>query len=476
MFKERGPRATNQTKNILTNLPGREFQPYITWKSKPESGFMRERFNQTYQPTTNKSYNLGVASNSFYNIYDICNNFTHNGFGVSRHPSANRTKCPGVNNNYKNGAFIKFKPNPIKHWRKQLQPNQPVNSRRVSVRQAIDVPGGTTRLDAKIQLSNESKCQQDVNYIPNYVKNNDMGIDKNPCTYNPQRIKRIQRSAATIVKKNYHQTHSAYLRSRVKLYNQNQTLSQRATNKYYENPDEKISEKLQVLPPSDSRTTGSQLFNSTSIIDPSYNQSCIGGCNYPNVIYKPNNVHFSNEGAVSSNLRTFNLQRQVINKNAYSLKKDFGTTAVNNSQYRGVGEAPITTKTFNQIFPGAESACKNVQIRNTQNSGRQLAGGSGRHVVCQYNQPGLHNSDTIPSVNGNIIIKNRGIVNFRIWGKGPLFPQKFSCQTIRQAIGRSRQLQNNHITFFSPKCQPNPKNPPNNVRGTNGQPLSAAHR
>ena len=289
-----------------------------------------------------------------------------------------------------------------------------------------------------------------------------MSIDKirlqNGCSiYNPQRI---QRAASTIVKKNYHQTHSAYLRSRVKLYNQNQTLSQRKDNDYYENPNEKVSEKLQVLPPSDSRTKGSQLFNSTSVIDSSYNQSCIRGCNYPNVIYKPNNVGFSNEGAVSSNLRTFNLQRQVINKNAHSLNKDFGTTAVNNSQYRGVGEAPITTKTFNQILPGAESACKNIQIRNTQNSGRQLAGGSGRHVVCQYNQPGLHNSDTLPSVNGNIIIKNRGLVNFRVWAKGPLLPQKFSCQTIRQSIGRSRQLQNNNITFFSPNCPPNPNNPP----------------
>ena len=475
MLRERGPRATNQTKNILTNLPGRESQPYITWKSKPESGFMRERFNQTYQPTNNKSYNLGVASNSFYNIYDICNNFSHNGFGVSRHPSANRTKCPGGTNDYKNGAFIKFKPNPIKHWRKQLIPNQPVNSRRVSVRQAIDTPGGTTRLDAKIPLNNNPICKEDVNHIPNYVKNNDMSIDnkirlQNGCSiYNPQRI---QRSASTIVKRDYHQTHSAYLRSRVKLYNQNQTLSQRKDNEYYENPNQNVSEKLQVLPPTNSRSEGSQLFNSTSIIDPSFSENC----KCPNVIYKPNNVHFSNEGAVSSNLRTFNLQRQVINKNAHSLKKDFGTSAVNNSQYRGVGEAPITTKTFYQILPGSESACKNIQIRNTQNSGRQLAGGSGRHVVCQYNQPGLHNSDTIPSVNGNIIIKNRGVVNFKVWAKGPLFPQKFSCQTIRQAIGRSRQLQNNHIQFFYPNCSANPKNPPSNRVGTNGQPLSAAHR
>lgn len=470
MFRERIPRATNQTKNILTNLPGRELQPYITWKYRPESGFMSERFNKTYQPSNNKSYNLGVASNSFYNINDICNNYSHSGFGISRHPNANRTKCPGENNDYINGAYIKFKPNPIKHWRKQLQPNQLVNSRKVSVRQAIDIPGGTTRLNAKIQLINQSNefCSENVNQIPNYIKNNDMGIDNNCLIYNPQRI---QRSASTIVKKNYYQTHSAYLKSRVRLYNQNQTLSQRVNNRYYD-----ISENLQVLPPSNSSTEGSQLFNSTYIIDPSFNTSCINGCNYPNVIYKPNNVHYSKEGAVTSNLRTFNLQREVINKNAYSFRRYFGTTTVNNSKYRGIGEAPITTKTFNQILPREQGECRNVQIRNTQNSGRQLAGGSGRHVVCQYNQPGLHNSDTVPSLNGNIIIKNRGVVNFGVWGKGPLFPETFSCQTIRQAIGRSRQLQNNNITIFSPNCLPNSKNPPTNSVGSNGQPLSAAHR
>ena len=120
--------------------------------------------------------------------------------------------------------------------------------------------------------------------------------------------------------------------------------------------------------------------------------------------------------------------------------------------------------------------CIRDRIRNTQNSGKQLSGGSGRHVVCQYNQPGLHNGDITPSVNGNIIIKNRGVVSFKVWAKGPLFPQKFSCQTIRQAIGRSRQLQNNHITFFSPTCPPNDRNPPLSKIGTNGQPLSASHR
>ena len=466
MLREKGPRATNQTKNILTNLPGRGPQPYITWKYKPESGIMRERFNESYQPTNNKTYNLGVASNSFYNINDINNNYTNSGYAVSRHPSANRIQCPGEKNDYRNGSFIKFKPNPIKHWRKQLMPNKNINSRSVSVRQAIDVPGGTTRLNVNTTLD----CN--VNRIPNYVKNNAMNIDKaqksdEGCIlYNPQRI---QRSASTIVKKNYYQTNAAYLKSRVKLYSQNQTISERPTNDY-------LSAELKVLPPSDSKTSGSQLFNSTSSIDYSYNQSCISGCNYPNVIYKPNNINFSKQGAVTSDLRTFNLQRLAINKNANSLKESFGTAVVNNSQYRGVGEAPITTKTFNQKLPGDNISCKNIQIRNTQNSGQQLSGGTGRRIVCNYNEPGFHNGDIVPSLNGNIIIKNRGRVNFNNWAKGPLFPQKFSCQTIRQSLGTTRQLQNNNLKFFGQGCNANPYNPPKSNVGTNGTPLSVAHR
>ena len=82
----------------------------------------------------------------------------------------------------------------------------------------------------------------------------------------------------------------------------------------------------------------------------------------------------------------------------------------NENSYIFQGQQFSLPKTFNQILPREEGDCRNLQIRNTQNSGRQLAGGSGRHVVCQYNQPGLHNSDKIPSVNGNIIIKNSTLI------------------------------------------------------------------
>jgi len=429
-------KANNQTKNIFNNLPRKQEQPYITWKYKPESGYMKNKFNNNYQGTNNKTYNLGVATNSFY---DNNKNSSRGGFVASRHPSANRRSCPGNENDYHNGNFIKFKPNPIKHWRKQLEPNKIINSRRVSIRQAIDVPGGITRLDAHKELNNypEDYCNQNVNHIPNYVKNNDMSIDKitsqNGCSiYNPQRI---QRSASTIVKKTYHQTNSAYLKSRLKLYNQNQTLSQKKNNNYYQDNEAVV---LKVLPPTNNKTEGSQLFNSTYNIDSS--------CNKHNVIYKPNNVNFSNEGAVSSNLRTFNLQRLSINKSAHSLKEKFGRYTVNNSQYKGLGYAPITSKTFYQIIPGEDTSIGCVQIKNTQNSRRQLTGGSGRHVVSEYNKTGMHNSDIIPSLNGNIILKSKNFSNLKMSGKGPLFDQKFSCQTIKNANVMDRIV----TMFFKP--------------------------
>ena len=74
----------------------------------------------------------------------------------SRHPSASRTKC-GVdkngNPNYLEGSYIKAKPNPIKHWRKQLFPNQgtATRSRNSITISQIERPGGRNTLNFKNQ-------------------------------------------------------------------------------------------------------------------------------------------------------------------------------------------------------------------------------------------------------------------------------------------------------------------------------------
>ena len=76
---------------------------------------------------------------------------------------------------------------------------------------------------------------------------------------------RITRSASTIVKRDFYQSHSSYLRSRVKKFDQNQTIAPIKGIDYYVNSD-KIP--LEIRPATDdkSRTKpeGSQNYHSTS--------------------------------------------------------------------------------------------------------------------------------------------------------------------------------------------------------------------
>ena len=438
-------RATNQTKNSLDNLPGIKNQPFITWKYKPYNNvYMSNRFSNTYIDNSNATYNLGIAVNS-----------RPENDNLNKKQFINQRKPIASNHNAKGQA------NPIRHYRKQIYPTQNTNNRRVAMLESMDIPGGT------FKINNCKNVVVNKNYlINNSVDKKCFNCDNNVPNNNPARI---QRSASTIVKKNYYQTSSAYLRSRVKLYNQNQTISKIKDNNY-------LNQENVLIPPSNNKNDGSQLFNSTYCSDLSCNPHYTS-----KVIYKPNNKNYSHEGAVSSNLRTFNLQKEAINKAAYGLKdtlindkKVFSNGVVNNSQFRGNYEAPITEKTFYQVLPGG--ACKNIQIINTQNSGKQMSGGSGHHVFCNYNEIGNHNSDIKNSLNSKFIIENRGKVNYKVWAKGPLFSDKYNCQTIKQSLGETRQLQNNNITFLIPNCKESETNAPKWNKGTNGEPVSASHR
>ena len=70
----------------------------------------------------------------------------------TRHPSGNRTKCGNdLNGNpdYENGNFVKFTPNPIRHWRKQLLPNQGIATRSRPTISELERPGGRNTLQFK---------------------------------------------------------------------------------------------------------------------------------------------------------------------------------------------------------------------------------------------------------------------------------------------------------------------------------------
>lgn len=485
MLRERGISQTNQTFNTFDNLPGRQHQPYITWKFKNENDIMMSnRFNSTYEGNDNKTKYMNVATNS-RPISNLEGSSSSKTFIGTRHPSGIRTACNKDGNpNYLNGNFVKYTPNPIKHWRKQLIPYGNTVSKRVNVRQAMDIPGGMSMITKK----EDTSCNCNSHNVPNYLINNyvNKNCEKNQNCQEDENGKhpmfnkaRITRPASTIVKKNYYQTNSAYLRNRVKLHNQNQTLSQRKDNEYYENPDE---HPLQVLPPDNSinrRTTGSQIFNSVYC----NNLSCCNDRDCTTIIYKPSNSGFSNQGAVSSSLRTLNIKKNAVNKVAKSLKEDFGTSSRNNARYRGLDREPITRKTFNQEFTTERELLKDrkhccyVQKRTTQNSRKQPPGAYGWHTVYLN----INNYKILESLNGVRTVKNRVGTQNKSWAKGPILPREFECQTIKQALNNTRSLQNNRITYYK-SCERNPKNeftktsnPRINIP-TGGTILSASHR
>ncbi len=392
----------NVTQNLFINLPGNKYQPYLSWKFKDKNN--KSLFNNAYQGTDNKTYNLGVASDSRPNISILDKDIKleqNNLFSNQRNFINQRRPISSKNN-------AKAQANPIKHWRKQLIPNQNFINTKVTVRQAIDTPGGTSALKLDTCKKDEKKK---INFIPQYLIRNDVDkhcqkcdkidevLDKNGNIVLRENGKlekddikrlrtieepkfnkeRVRRPASTIVKKNFYQSNSSYLRSRVKKFEQNQTIAPIKGIEYFVDPN---AIPLEIRPATDdkdlNKPEGSQNYNSVYC-----NQfDCNFKHPYQRVIFKPNNRPFQQQGGVDSSLRTFNLQKDAINKSAFFLTEEFGTATANNSRYRGQDEAPITCKTFYQDIPPLGNEDCNIQIRNTQNSGRQLSGGSGRRTNC----------------------------------------------------------------------------------------------
>ena len=303
--------------NLVINMSGLPKQQYISWKGTSN--------------TRNHTTNSVVPSNS--NPASI--------------PQNSNLKYTG-------------KANPIKQWRKQLIPAQGVgsgiSSGKVSVSQVMDRPGGSTLLVN--HLSSEcSNCPQNMkNYISKDSRSTFEGCYQN-CIIDSSGNKivlsnpaRIQRPATTVIDKKYYTTAKAYLKSRVKLYEQNQTLS-----------------------------------NSDVQLPTSYNSTtCCSNDNTIKVYYNPNNSGFSKQGAVSSSTRVVKVNYETIqniNKenNCCSENEQFPELGKNSLKYNGNFTAPYYVKSKTEL-----PACMHNNLCKTKRSidGRQPSGGSGIHTVC----------------------------------------------------------------------------------------------
>ena len=347
----------NKVNPNITNTVGKQFRVYINYPN-------------TWIGDVNKS--------------DISNNVINSTSGSNSQPPI--IPVTGGGSLYRRGR-ITASPNPIRHWRKQLQPEQGKTSRNVGIGQAMDRPGGSNVLTNNRYTCDPLLCERDLaTHIPNnYVT----PLDKNNCwsaesnIYNPTIIKKVicdpeskarqgTRYASTNLSKKYYTTGKAYLRSRIKLLEQNQILSKIPNNSYSTNQNMPIAAN-------NSNNSGSQLYNSNNSPD-NDNVSC------QQIIYKPNNYIFAQQGAVSSGSQIARLKYNAINKNNYLLKniKDENLLGSIPQLYRGDVNAPYFVKSKYQSTRTCISNKKN-SMSSFYPGSRMPSGGSGIRTVCFRN-------------------------------------------------------------------------------------------
>ena len=229
----------------------------------------------------------------------------------------NQRKFRGVSNRVSNSFYNKAKKgslNPIKHPRiSYTKINYNLNEDCNDCSNNYNFGNDIVYLVNGFVDNSNCNCKDDVtrNELSNYQP---------VVLNNPARITR-PKSSQTLLKKNYYSDTRNYLKSRVKLYEQNQLLSKKVDNPLIQNNGQPINPRL---PPSstnwvyadNNKRLGSQSFNSTYCIsDPS---SCCPNSCKTNVTFKPNNPFFAQQGAVDSSTRILQAKYKTITKNNYN--------------------------------------------------------------------------------------------------------------------------------------------------------------
>ena len=181
-----------------------------------------------------------------------------------------------------------FKPNPIKHWRKQLLPYYKTSSKQVSI-DMIDAPSSSVHVNKNVDCANNNiqLLKENVNLLNTCYGSKEMVDGEMKCSGGTNHIKR---SANTNIKKNYYTSHKQYLKSRCKSHEQNQ-IKGKKINKY--------------------------------VYEPSQCSLKQNNCS-KKIIYKPSNSAFSMQGAASASANTQRLKNKTLINNEYSLLTAYG--------------------------------------------------------------------------------------------------------------------------------------------------------
>ena len=250
-----------------------------------------------------------------------------------------------------------FGPQPLKHWRLQLNPDNQSGYSKMSIANSMDRPGSAIIIPSHNEECFGCDLSNNSLYGKKYIKDSYLG-PKPPnnsgnyifdssnnifvciaCNPETNRIK----SAVTLLKKNYYTNTSSYLKSRCMTYDQKQTLSKIPKNIY-------LDPCGNVLWPNNEcgGLLGPQAFYTQDCPDKCQSSTinCNGILKPPQVttIYKPNNRPFQQQGAVSSSGRIAKLKYDTITKNGASFRSAYGAEAANAGRYTGASVGPYFIK------------------------------------------------------------------------------------------------------------------------------------
>ena len=253
------------------------------------------------------------------------------------------------------GAATAFKPFPMKHWRKQLNPTKGSGRSKVNVFD-MDRPGGSTI------MSKTCECEAD-NTSSSYIRTDFKGLNQDLPGYTKEAsnpfMKKVQNDGFIQVgnpddKDSYKIYTGIYETKYIGCCPENNIIKSantRLSNAYYSSNAQYLRARCKKY---------EQKLNVNLIRDDpkalKNNEFSTGMCNlntpkcYNTTIYKPNNTQFQTQGAVSSSTRLLKLQVDTITQNGCSFNSAWGAEGANAGKYQGTSMTPYFLK--NKFTPG----------------------------------------------------------------------------------------------------------------------------
>lgn len=218
---------------------------------------------------------------------------------------------------------------PIKHWRKQLNP---IGIQGASKNSYLGLEKPSSNV---VVTQTDPDCKHTVVYL--YTDDN-TNADDSTCAscYTTAKPTRGLNTKSLQSNKSYSFSYNQYIQTRNKTYLQNLSGSNKSNIQYVTTDNECC---IQPIPYSDSKN-GTQVRSSLY----SNENGLCNGLNTHDIIVKPNNQPYFQQGSVSSSSRLLRLKYNTVKSSAKSLNTAYGSSASKAGQYYENGNGPYFIK------------------------------------------------------------------------------------------------------------------------------------